>query len=40
MLPTNLKNKYIKDSWTIINNLIDMKKIDANNLNALINVHI
>lgn len=25
MLPSNLKDKYFKDSWTIINNLIELK---------------
>ena len=40
MLPANLSKKYFKDSWTIINNLIDSKKIKTGNLNALLDVHI
>ena len=40
MVPTNLKEKYFKDSWTIINNLIEIKKINSENLNALLKVHL
>lgn len=29
MLPSSLKDKYFKDSWTIINNLIEIKKINT-----------
>lgn len=40
MLPTKLKERYFEDSWKIVNNLIELKKVNTEVLNNLVDIHI